>query len=427
MTARLARALVAALVVATVAGGVALPLGGHGVALGAEPLPLFGTLATDESVADGEYAAGVRLAHVDLAWDRYEPSDGAFDAAYADSVRDKVTALQAAGLRVVVGLNVQRPPAWVFAYANSQYVDQYGTAAADAPNLTFSRTLRMVAERYIARVAQDLDPTSFWAVRIGSGGDVETLYPPESDSRGHGNAYWAYDASAQGGPDRPASIPPSPYPGWKPGDRTYQGRPFSSAQVQEWFDWYLGAMVDGVNWQITTYKALGYTGQIQVLMPGVGRRPGGYLAAIESHLDGGGDENGTMGRGAVWHKVIDGLADRTDVVVYVSSVADGSGHDDGCQPDDGDTSLDDPIVDGWSATRWLSYNADRYGMAKAGENPGQRDQPRLYGVGMLEASVRQMQGCGFESLMWAHDFNLYGANAAVTLADYARVIAAETR
>src|SRR4051794_30194717 len=37
---------------------------------------LFGTLLTDSSKAAQEYAAGVRVAHLELGWDAYEPQDG---------------------------------------------------------------------------------------------------------------------------------------------------------------------------------------------------------------------------------------------------------------------------------------------------------------------------------------------------------------
>jgi hypothetical protein len=386
-----------------------------------QPTYLFGTLATDANVAAREYAAGLRLAHIDLAWNRYEPQSGEFDDDYIVSMRSTVEKLRAAGMGVVLSTGLQQPPAWVMDLDGSAYVDQYGVSS-NVLNLTFSQRVRNSVRDYLSRVVQDFDPASFWAVRIGSGGNVESLYPDEQDSAGHVSAYWAFDANAQMGLDRPRSIPPSPYPGWKPGERTYGGQPFTETQVQQWFEWYVGALVDGINWQIATYKALGYTGEFQVLMPGLGTRPTEYRVAIADYLGGAGDANHTLGRAAIWNLVIDKLVDRQNVVIYVSSVADGSGKDDLCQPDDRSISLDNPTIDYWSATRWISYNADRYQMRKSGENPGQRDQPVLYGPGMLRAALRQVDACGLQSLMWAHDFNLYAPNPAITLTDYARAI-----
>jgi hypothetical protein len=194
------------------------------------------------------------------------------------------------------------------------------------------------------------------------------------------------------------------------------------AQVQQWYDWYLGAMVDGINWQVATYKRLGYTGGLQVLMPGLGSRPSEYTSAINGYLDGTGDPNHTMGRAAVWHKVIDAISDKQNVVAYVSSVADGSGGNDLCQAGDAAVSLGDSRINDWSATRWVSYLANRYGMAKNGENPGRTDT-NSYGRSMMQAAAQQMQACGFQGLMWAHDSNLYDGASGVTLADYAAVIA----
>lgn len=385
---------------------------------------LFGTLLSDPANAAIEYERGVRVVHLELGWDQYEPGDGDFNEKYAELVKRRLRAFQAAGMKVVLGVGLHYPPAWALEYPDGRYVNQYGQTA-NVLNLTFNQALRERAERYIARAAADLGPTSFWAVRIGSGGLSEVLYPPERAGP-NGNTYWAYDGAAQTGLGLPPGLPASPYPGWRPGEQTYDGRPFSTARVREWYDWYLGALVDGVDWQIATYKRLGFTGHLQVLMPGLGSRPGEYDTSIDHYLDGTGNSNRTMGRGAVWHKVIDALADRRNVVVYASAMADGSGNDGPCGTQDGAVRLDDPVVNTWSATRWLSYNADRHGMPKMGENPGRADT-RRYGVEMMRTAARQMRSCGFEGLMWAHEAELYDPASGVTLDEYASVIAEHSR
>jgi hypothetical protein len=381
---------------------------------------LFGTLLTDPSKATQEYAANVRVVELEIGWDLYEPQDGVFNTNYSNQVKQKLQAFQAAGMKVVLGVGLQYPPSWVFNYPNSRYVNQFGTHSGEL-NLTFNQTLRQRAERYIARVAQDLGPSNFWAIRIGSGGLIEALYPDEWDGV-NWHSYWAYDAAAQTGAGLPATVPVSPYPGWKPGQTQYNGRSFSTSQVQQWYDWYLGAMVDGINWQIATYKRLGFTGYLQVLMPGIGSRPSEHSPAINNHLNGAGDGNGTMGRAAVWHQVLGALNDRQNVVAYISSMADGSGNNDLCQPTDATVSLTDPIVETWSATRWISYLANRYGMPRMGENPG-RSPTNGYGKTMMETAAQQMKACGFQGLMWAHDSNLYDGTSGVTLNDYAATIA----
>ncbi len=381
---------------------------------------LFGTLLSDPARAAEEYARGVRVAHLEVGWDQYEHQDGIVNPDYAVRIKRELQAFRAAGMKVVLGVGLQYPPGWVFDYPDSRYVNQYGRTTR-VMNLTFSQILREKAERHIARVLADLGPSNIWAVRIGSGGLGEALYPSERADSDR-DAYWAYDTAAQAGVGLPPTVSVSPYPGWKPGEKTYNGEPFSRSQVEEWYDWYLGAMVDGINWQIASYKRLGFDGYHQVVMPSTGSRPREYLRAIRHHLDGTANRNHTMGRAAVWHKVIDGLADRQNVVVYISSVADGSGNDDVCESSDADLSMYETVVNSWSATRWLSHNADRYGMPKMGENPGP-GKTGQYGRAMLQAAAAQTRACGLQALMWAHDVNPHDGISGVTLDDYSAVIA----
>lgn len=370
---------------------------------------LFGTLLTDPAHAQQEYAAGIRIVHLELGWSAYEPHDNQFSARYMEQVRAKLAAYRQAGCQVVLGTGLQYPPKWLFELPGSRYVNQDGVAVPRIANLTFSPVLRQRAERFLARVAQDLG-TDFCAVRVGSGGSIECFYPAwdAADTR---NSYWAFDANAQ---------QHCPFPGWKPGERQYRGQPFTPQQVAQWYDWYLGAMVDGINWQLGIYRRLGYRGELQVLLPGQGTRPQEYARGLARYLEGDADHSHTMSRAAVWHKVIERLGDRRNVTIYVSSVADGSGGNDLSQPSDRAVALDDPAINRWSATRWLTYLADRQGMAKSGENPGRGDAPG-YGLDMLTAAVAQAQAGGFGSFLWAHDHNLYDGTGP-TLAEYGAVI-----
>ncbi len=379
---------------------------------------LFGTLLTDPTHASKEYDAGIRIAHLELGWNLYEPSEGDFDRAYIEQMRQELDAFAASGLRVVLGVGLQYPPTWAYEYPNSRYVDQFGIAA-DPLNLTFNQTLRNRAATYIARVNQDLDLNRFWAVRVGSGGLVEALYPDDS-RRGWEASYWAFDEAAQGRAPLPNSIPPAPYPGWHPGQLTYDGHAFSPAQADVWMDWYLGALIDGMNWQLDTYRNEGFTGYQQVLLPGVGTKPAEYDRAIASRLSGG--TSRTLGRGAAWDHIIAGLRPERNVVVYVSSMADGSGKNDECQDGDSALELVEPQIESWSATRWIVYNARRAGLPTMGENPGRNDIPAVYGPALLDAATRQMEACGMLGLMWAHSDDLYSGTAGLTLVDLASTI-----
>jgi hypothetical protein len=397
----------------------AAPPGPLVVAASDRPRLLFGTLLSDARTAPLEAQMGVQIAQLELGWDAYEPRDGEFDPAYAERMRQKLLAFQEAGLWVVLGAGLQYPPAWLLNDPDSRYVNQYG-AANDHLNLTFNQALRARAERYLTRIDQDLGLNSFWAVRVGSGGLIETLYPPSWDGQ-HGNSYWAFDANAQGGPGRPSSIPPNPFPGWEPGQARYAGRPFGPDRVRAWYDWYLGALVDGVAWQIDVYRVLGFAGYVQVLMPGQGARPAEHERVLDSRLSEAADPFGSTSRGAVWHRLIGSLAGRAGLIVHISSLADGSGGDDACRPEDRQVGLGDPRLNGWSATRWISYNADRFGLAKTGENPGRADS-RRYGPEMMESAGRQAWSCGLLGLMWAHAGDLHGGSNGLSLGRYASLI-----
>jgi len=384
------------------------------------PSFVFGTLNTAATNASAEAAAGVNSAEVEVGWDLYEPQDGVFDSNYAAAVKQKVQAFKAVGDKVILGLDLHYPPSWVFSYPNSKLIDQYG-GTADEVNLVFNQTLRNKAAALINRINQDVGLNNFYAIRITSGGDAEAMYPPEDADGAHANAYWAYDANAQGGANLPPTIPVNPFPGWKPGQKTYAGQPFTTSNVQQWYSWYLKALVDEANSQIQTYKSLGYGGYFYVLTPGLGSRPDEYQTAIANYLNGTGDANATMGRGAAWDKWYAALPDRTNVIAYVSSLADWSGSpaNNVCQPADSSVGITDPQIDSWSAARWISYLAGRYNMPKTGENPGGGTD---YGFTMMQVAAQQMQSCGMQGMYWAHDADLYSPGT-VTLQDYATVIA----
>ncbi|GEL17311.1 hypothetical protein [Pseudonocardia asaccharolytica] len=376
------------LVVLTACGGAAEPA--------PPPGPAFGTLVSLAEHAREEADAGVSAGMVELSWRRAQPAAGAFDDAYLRSVRRDIEALRAAGRTVTLGLGLHDAPPWVIAIPGSRFVDQTGEES-DEVNLVFDQRLRNIAEHYLARLAAALDLGEVDAVRLTSGGLPEVLYPG-------GERYWAFDPNAQGGPDRPASMPPNPLPGWRPGEGGV-----SRQEVRAWADWYVGALVDVVEWQIATLSALGFRHTYQVLTPGVGVGPAAYDAAVRRGLP-----PGLLGSGAAWRVFYERLPRRDDLVAYVSSVADGSGRNDSCEPGDAAVPLDAPQAATWSATRWVSRLAREYGHPVAGENPGWNQSARLdesyvdlSDDGMLAAALRQARGCGFRSFYWAHDEQLW--------------------
>ena len=367
--------------------------------------PVFGTLVSDPDHSAEEARAGVRAAMVELSWARAEPVEGRFDVGYLRGVRADLDALRATGRSVTLGLGLHDTPGWVLGRPDSRYVADDGSVSTEA-DLVFDQRSRRAAEVYLRQVAAVLGPRDVAAVRLTAGGSAEVLYPG-------GGRYWAFGPNAQGGSGRPSSLPPNPLPGWRPGDPGP-----GPAAVRAWADWYVGALADVVEWQAGVLRGLGFAGPFEVLTPGVGVLPADYDAAVEAGLP-----PGLLGTGAAWARFYSALSG-DDLVAYVSSVADGSGDDRGCAPDDARVPVDDPAVAGWSSTRWISRLAAEHGLSVAGENPGRGQSAALdrayvdrSGSGMLATAVEQARSCGLTAFYWAHDAQLW--DGTVPFAAYA--------
>ncbi|HTV12898.1 MAG TPA: beta-galactosidase [Acidimicrobiales bacterium] len=394
------------------AGAVALSMlvSGCGVmSPRADPL-LFGTLVTSASRAAQEAASGVSVGMIELSWAEWEPQQGLFDEPYISSVQAWLRKLQQAGMKVTLGLGTQSTPSWIFSLPGSTYVNQVGTASTEA-NFVFNQAVRQLAAQYLASVAAKLGLSSFWAIRLTSGGDPEMLYPP-------GGSYWAFDQAALTGRGLPPTMTPNPFPSWRPGNAG-----LTLAQVNKWVDWYVGGLDDVTNWQMRTLSGLGFSGIYELVTPGSGTRPD-RLAQEERE----GLPDGTTGVGAVWDRYYAGISDKHNVMAYVSSVADGSGNNDSCQPGDDGIPISSPLMGPWSATRWISRIADQYRLLKGGENPGwgasdalDAQYADLAPDGMMATAIRQATSCGFIVFYWAHDDNLW--EGTLPFSAYAAAIA----
>lgn len=368
--------------------------------------PYLGTLGTYSANAATESSAGVKLGMVELSWKSFEPTEGVFDAAYARSIQHRIDAMQAAGMRITLGLGLHFTPAWAFAIPDSRFVNQDG-ATSDTIDLVFNQAVRDQADTYIDHVAATFDMSDFWAVRVTSGGSSEVLYP-------QGGTYWAFDRNAQNGPEMPHSMVRNPFPGWKPGTSG-----LTTAQVTSWGQWYIAALADVVNWQIKRLHHVAYTGYVQVVTPGLGVSPAQFASAATKDLP-----DGTLGAGAAWSSLYADLADKTAVTAYVSSVGDASGvgADRMCSPADDSVPLTSTTMKGWSATRWISRIADANGLTKAGENPGYSSAPAAAAHytdtssnGLMATAVQEATSCGFLGLYWAHDDQFWGSTKVMSL------------
>ena len=373
---------------------------------------LFGTLDTQPATVAAEAGSSdVSMAMLEYNWASFEPSPGVFNASYLATMKSEMAAYQAAGMKVTLGLGLQNAPSWVLALANGSYVDQTGAHSTEA-NFVFSAAVRQAAAGYLKQIAAYIPLTNFSAIRITSGGDGEMLYPG-------GGTYWAFDNAALTGTGLAAGMTPNPDPKWTPGKAG-----LTQAQIGTWVNWYVGGLDNVTNWQMTTLAGLGFAGYYETVTPGSGTRPDGLTQTESQNLS----NDGTTGVGAVWNLYYAQLPTKTNVIAYISSVADNSGGNDNCQTADATTALTSTSMDSWSATRWISAIAHHNGLAVGGENPG-------YGIpasidsfyvntsptGMMATAIAQSQSCGFGVYYWAHDIHLWDGTLPFSM--YANAIA----
>jgi hypothetical protein len=358
---------------------------------------IYGTLDTQTGTAAAEDKAGVTMAMLELNWSSFEPKNGVVSSSYVATVKSELQAYQAAGMKVTLALGMHWAPSWVMSLANSKYVDQNGSTSGEA-DLVYSAAVRNAAATYLSLVNANLPLTNFWAIRLTSGGDPEMLYPG-------GGTYWAFNNAALTGNGLPSGMKANPYPNWRPGKSG-----LTKAQIDQWVNWYIGGLDNVTNWQMQNLSKLGFTGYYELVTPGSGTRPDGLGSTERNNLP----NDGTTGVGAVWDRYYSMLPNKTNVIAYISSVADLSGNDDSCQSGDTSLALTSSTMDSWSATRWISRIAVANKLGIGGENPG-------YGIpasmnahytdqsssGMMADALRQARTCGFTVYYWAHDVRLH--------------------
>jgi hypothetical protein len=366
---------------------------------------LWGTLDTQTGHAATEDHAGVTMAMFEFNWASFEPSNGVFSASYLATMRSELAAYQAAGQRVTLGLGTQNAPSWVTSLANGTYIDQSGNVSTEA-DWVFSAAVRSAAATYFNKIAADFPLTDFWAIRISSGGDPEMLYPG-------GGTYWAFGPSALTGRGLPSGMTANPFPSWKPGTAG-----LTQAQIDTWVNWYIGGLDNVTNWQMQTLSNLGFTGYYETVTPGSGTRPDDLTQTEKANLS----NDGTTGAGAVWDRYYAMLPNKTNVIAYISSVADQSGGNDLCAAGDDVMPLTSTTMDSWSATRWISRIAVADNLLIGGENPGYGIPASLNSfytntssTGMMASAIKQALTCNFKVYYWAHDIHLWDGTLPFTL------------
>jgi hypothetical protein len=348
---------------------------------------LYGVLQPKAEYLPSAINAGIQVRSLELGWDLYEPQEGSWNRAYIDTRKAEYQQMLNAGTKVVLDVGLQYPPAWVKAIRPWQ--DQYGHSYDGVPNAIWSPVVREKIAIYIQHVFQDFG-TGFFAIRLGSSGWVETLYP--DNVPGFQFSYWAFD---------PDAMKSNPVPNWRP------GQPSPNGEAQTFYNWYIQHLIDTVNWQQDVVRQY-YKGYLLQIFTGQGVRPSQWNALIESNLTPVNLHIYAAERGAVWDRVLAGMRNRSQVVIYCSSIADNSA----IAP-----SLDEASADptNWSSTHWIAYNADRYGLMKWGENGGHDD------FTTMQIAFQQVEAYDLMGLIWAFEPELHTGTYA-TLSHYASLI-----
>lgn len=354
---------------------------------------LFGTVQSDPAHAERNREAGIRIATLEVSWDRAEPKQNQFDEAYLKERKARLGAFRQHGMQVALDLGLQYPPAWVFGLPNSRYVNQFGKAyvgdrpGATGANAVFNQQIRDRQAAYVARVLRELGH-SVDIVRLGWCYYGELHYPSHRFD-GQINCYWAFDDLAQGkAQGLPPTLTPCPVPGWKPGTKTDDHHAAS-----RFIDWYLACLQNYHDWQIGTVREH-YQGRLAMLYPSWGIRPGWIENAVMHDLDGSTppEENGEIQRGYDFARLIRGVRD-PKLIVYCTWIDS--------DPTFGDDASDNPAR--WSPVHYLSDLATRHPLklAAMAENTGP-GTPKA-----LALSLQRARRYKLSALIWAFEPNLY--------------------
>lgn len=372
---------------------------------------LFGTLGAEQVATTTQNLtdlanSGFRVAMFEANWHNMQQGvEGVDTSSWVTDWQTRLAALQTAGFQLTLETGHFNQPDWVTGLDASYFHTKFTGATVTNLNLTWSAAARLKWQSYVDHLHTNFDLSSFSAIRIGASGAGELLYPS-------GSFFVGNDAAAQTGVGLAAGQSVTPFPGWTPGGTDTS---LSAAQVTQWLDWYVQSLVNQAVWMMTYLRNKGFAGWFEILMPGQGTRPSQEVSAIPSYLptSAGG---GTISRAALWHRIIQKLPNTGDIRVHLSSVADQSGSPVDNVGADTDQAIGLSVggtVNNWSATRWVSYLAKKYGYPISMENVGFTGGFTHYydtsSTGLPAETFAAVDSFKPDVLYWAHASDLFGA------------------
>jgi hypothetical protein len=374
---------------------------------------VYGVLENTPARAAQNFKAGARVAVIAVGWNRYQPARHQFNEGYASEVREKMRAFRAAGFELQLSFGLQYAPAWIFDLPHARYKNQFGDEykIADAasgkqiPNGVWSQAVREAIAAYTERVFAELG-TDWHSVRLGGGWYGELNFP-DHNYAGKSNQYWGFDDAAQGrAPGLPFGVAPCPVPGWTPGTPSQ-----NHESARRFAEWYMESLGNYHDWQIQLARRF-YKGNLAMLYPSWGIRPGQLKAAIEADLGGSTspEKNGEIQRGFDFERFVNGVSD-PNVIVYCTWLDS--------NPAWSDEASTDPAR--WSPAHWLSHLAQRHPLRLRawGENTGRNDRAAM------QRTFERIEKYNLMGVVWAFESDLYapGDKGFATIEDFAANVA----
>lgn len=239
----------------------------------------FVGLVNPRSLAPRDLVAkGYTTVVLQAGWDLAQPTaGGALDRAYIDALSAEYRSYRAAGLSVTLDPGLHYAPAWVLALPGARFVNQYGeqfqaptTSGENAAAAIDNPEVQAAQAAYLGRLAAAFGRSAFAAVRVGGLLTGELRYP-KGTSAHPDDSFWAFSSTAQAA---------SPVPGYRPGVS-----PRSADDDRAFLANYLRGMVA---YQDFLTAAIGrvFSGDLLLMYPSFGIRPGDVDAAVKAGLDG---------------------------------------------------------------------------------------------------------------------------------------------
>ncbi len=372
---------------------------------------MYGVVGSQLSRLKTDYAAGIRIRSLELAWDAAETGDDQWNTEYFATKKAELAADIAAGYKVDLNLGIQYPPQWLLAQPDTHFVDQHGTVynntqpGTNPLNPVFSQAVRNQQAAYIHHVFEALG-SNFASVRLGFGYYGEIGYPPVAPGA---NSYWGFDAVATG--QRPGlahGLTPNPVPNWQAVTGESAVTPDEQLRARQLATWYLGALGNYQDWQIQTVRR-DFAGRLLMLYPSFGMRPGQAEQAIQDGLRGrtSPEINGELQRGFDFAGLVNRLQD-PKVSPYTTWLdADGTFVDDSSSN-----------ISMWSPVHYLAYLSAQHplNLQVWGENTGANSRADL------ERCAQRAKQYHLGGMFWAFNEQLYDGRHA-SIDDVSQVVA----